>query len=171
MSSTGRCTWRDNWWLRRCWSGVGDTCLEGLAMTAWRCLRRKAASKLKVRFERARLSASRPSGDMATLDSIAEGQVPSDAEAAKRFMSKLMNTSVRAHIDDGRIISGQLWCFDQLKNLILLSGYETRDGEGQSEHRALGPLILVPGKYIRKLEATKTSTEAAIAAANESEFA
>lgn len=31
---------------------------------------------------------------MATLDSIAEGQVPSDAEAAKRFMSKLMNTSV-----------------------------------------------------------------------------
>ena len=31
---------------------------------------------------------------MATLDSIAEGQVPSDAAAAKRFMSKLMNTSV-----------------------------------------------------------------------------
>ena len=80
---------------------------------------------------------------------------------------------MRAHIDDGRIISGQLWCFDQLKNLILLSGYETRaDSEGrQSEHRALGPLILVPGKYIRKLEATKSSTEAAIAAANESEFA
>ena len=90
----------------------------------------------------------------------------------RMYACQLSRPKVRAHIDDGRIISGQLWCFDQLKNLILLSGYETRaDAEGQSEHRALGPLILVPGKYIRKLEATKNSTEATIAAANESEFA
>ena len=103
---------------------------------------------------------------MATLDSIVETS-PKDAPGAKRFMSKLMNTSVRAHIEDGRIIGGQLWCFDQLKNLILLSGYETRIEDGKSVHRALGPLILVPGKYILKLEATKNATEAALAESEE----
>eukprot|EP00438_Fugacium_kawagutii_P035873 Skav204675 [mRNA] locus=scaffold1284:33420:33761:- [translate_table: standard] len=98
---------------------------------------------------------------------IAEGQMPSDATGAKSVMSKLMNTCVRAHIEDGRIISGQLWCLDQTKNLILLSGYETRImKDGPSEERALGPLILVPGKYIRKLEATKSALEAAIAPCN-----
>ena len=75
-------------------------------------------------------------------------------------MSELMNTVVRAHIEDGRIISGQLWCFDQLKNLILLSGYETRNSEDGTHNRALGPLVMVPGKYIRKLEATKSAWEA-----------
>ncbi|CAE7353573.1 unnamed protein product, partial [Symbiodinium pilosum] len=73
---------------------------------------------------------------------------------------------VRAHIEDGRIISGQLWCFDQLRNLILLSGFETRtDQDGQQQHRSLGPLVMVPGKYILKLEATKAASEAAAAAA------
>ena len=84
-----------------------------------------------------------------------------DAAGAKHVMSNLMNTIVRAHIEDGRIISGQLWCFDQLKNLILLSGYETRITEEGAENRALGPLVMVPGKYIQKLEATKTALDAA----------
>ncbi|CAJ1358985.1 unnamed protein product [Effrenium voratum] len=90
-----------------------------------------------------------------------------DAEAAKNVMSQLMNTLVRAHIEDGRIISGQLWCFDQLRNLILLTGYETRIEDGKEVHRALGPLIMVPGKHIRKLEATKNASQAAKAAVAE----
>jgi len=95
------------------------------------------------------------------MESIAEGQVH-DAAGAKQVVSKLMNTLVRAHLEDGRIISGQLWCFDQLKNCILLSGYETRKDE--AEVRALGPLIMVPGKHILKLEATKSALETAISA-------
>eukprot|EP00439_Symbiodinium_sp_Y106_P069747 s1310_g12.t1 len=98
------------------------------------------------------------------LPSIAEGHVK-DSTGAKRFMSELMNTLVRAHIEDGRIISGQLWCFDQLRNLILLNGFETRtDKDGQQQHRSLGPLVMVPGKYILKLESTKVACEAAAAA-------
>lgn len=79
-------------------------------------------------------------------------------------MSELMNTLVRAHIEDGRIISGQLWCFDQLRNLILLNGFETRTEQDGQQHRLLGPLVMVPGKYILKLESTKAACEAAAAA-------
>ena len=52
--------------------------------------------------------------------------------AAKRCVAKLMNTlagrrgslsaaffEVRAHISDGRVITGQLWCFDQLRQLTM----------------------------------------------------
>eukprot|EP00931_Biecheleriopsis_adriatica_P053646 TRINITY_DN31450_c0_g1_i1.p1 TRINITY_DN31450_c0_g1~~TRINITY_DN31450_c0_g1_i1.p1 ORF type:complete len:116 (+),score=18.32 TRINITY_DN31450_c0_g1_i1:48-395(+) len=102
-----------------------------------------------------------------SLPAIPEGEVK-DPAAAKRFMSKLMNTLVRAHITDGRIITGQLWCFDQLKNTILLNGHETRVLEsGEQQHRPLGPLVMVPGKHILKFEASKSASEAAIAASSE----
>mmetsp|Transcript_46475 Transcript_46475/g.86898 ORF Transcript_46475/g.86898 Transcript_46475/m.86898 type:complete len:116 (+) Transcript_46475:48-395(+) len=109
------------------------------------------------------------SSSPASLPTIMEGLVKDEA-AAKRVMAKLMNSLVRAHIEDGRIISGQLWCFDQLRNLILLSGFETRvDQDGQQQHRSLGPLVMVPGKHILKLEATKPATEAAAAEASREE--
>eukprot|EP00933_Yihiella_yeosuensis_P024907 TRINITY_DN19305_c0_g1_i1.p1 TRINITY_DN19305_c0_g1~~TRINITY_DN19305_c0_g1_i1.p1 ORF type:complete len:112 (+),score=19.33 TRINITY_DN19305_c0_g1_i1:98-433(+) len=101
-----------------------------------------------------------------SLPAIKEGDVK-EPETAKRFMAGLMNTTVRLHVSDGRIISGQLWCFDQLRNSVLLNGHETRIAEdGEEHHRSLGPLVMVPGKHILKFEATKPNMEAAVAAAH-----
>eukprot|EP00931_Biecheleriopsis_adriatica_P053647 TRINITY_DN31450_c0_g2_i1.p1 TRINITY_DN31450_c0_g2~~TRINITY_DN31450_c0_g2_i1.p1 ORF type:complete len:116 (+),score=16.60 TRINITY_DN31450_c0_g2_i1:117-464(+) len=104
-----------------------------------------------------------------TLHAIPETEVK-DPASAKRFMSKLMNTLVRAHVTDGRVITGQLWCFDQLRNTILLNGHETRVSEsGEQQHRPLGPLVMVPGKHIVKFEASKSASEAAIATSSEAQ--
>mmetsp|Transcript_5575 Transcript_5575/g.6092 ORF Transcript_5575/g.6092 Transcript_5575/m.6092 type:complete len:80 (+) Transcript_5575:105-344(+) len=54
------------------------------------------------------------------------GDLVKDAPAAKHFMRGIMDTTVRIRISDGRFILGQLWCFDQGKNAILLNCQETR---------------------------------------------
>mmetsp|Transcript_91719 Transcript_91719/g.160249 ORF Transcript_91719/g.160249 Transcript_91719/m.160249 type:complete len:95 (+) Transcript_91719:74-358(+) len=77
-----------------------------------------------------------------------------------------MDTAVRVSVSDGRLISGQLWCFDNLKNMILLNGQETRISQGMQEHRPLGPLVMVPGKHITKIEALKAHVDLARLAAS-----
>merc|ERR1711972_859206 len=65
------------------------------------------------------------------------------AAAAKRFVEKLM-------------ITGTLWCFDQAQNIILLNCHETKtSAQGTEQRRPLGPLVMVPGKHITKIEALK----------------
>eukprot|EP00928_Gymnodinium_smaydae_P021564 TRINITY_DN18433_c0_g3_i1.p1 TRINITY_DN18433_c0_g3~~TRINITY_DN18433_c0_g3_i1.p1 ORF type:complete len:111 (-),score=27.09 TRINITY_DN18433_c0_g3_i1:181-513(-) len=87
-----------------------------------------------------------------------------DKSAAKGVMQNLLDTMVRCEVSDGRLISGKMWCMDNFKNFILLNGQETRIGEGGvKQHRSLGPLVMVPGKYIVKIEASK----AAVAEAKE----
>mmetsp|Transcript_33147 Transcript_33147/g.60078 ORF Transcript_33147/g.60078 Transcript_33147/m.60078 type:complete len:108 (+) Transcript_33147:52-375(+) len=99
------------------------------------------------------------------LPAISEGAVK-DPATAKHFMNRLMNTLVRIEISDGRIITGQLWCFDQGRNTILLNGHETRITKAGDQHRPLGPLVMVPGKHIVKFHATKPAAEAASAGAD-----
>ena len=78
---------------------------------------------------------------------------------AKRFVKNMMDTIVRVHISDGRILTGQLWCFDQVKNIILLNCQESRAGE--ELHRPLGPLVTVPGAHAVRIEALRREVEAA----------
>merc|ERR1719503_51865 len=78
-----------------------------------------------------------------------------DPPAAKRFVRNLMDTMVRVSVSDGRLITGQMWCFDNLKNLILLNCQETRMVADEAQHRPLGPLVMVPGKHITKIEAVR----------------
>merc|ERR1712100_672578 len=73
----------------------------------------------------------------------------------------LMDTAVRVTISDGRLITGQLWCFDNVKNLILLNCQETRIIQELEHHRPLGPLVMVPGKHITKIEASRPHVELA----------
>lgn len=75
--------------------------------------------------------------------------------AAKSFVRALMDTAVRVTISDGRLISGQFWCFDNGQNLILLHCDETRIVNDVEHQRYLGPLVMVPGKHIVKIEASK----------------
>eukprot|EP00413_Alexandrium_margalefii_P016043 CAMPEP_0204528622 /NCGR_PEP_ID=MMETSP0661-20131031/9627_1 /ASSEMBLY_ACC=CAM_ASM_000606 /TAXON_ID=109239 /ORGANISM="Alexandrium margalefi, Strain AMGDE01CS-322" /LENGTH=127 /DNA_ID=CAMNT_0051534609 /DNA_START=46 /DNA_END=429 /DNA_ORIENTATION=+ len=93
------------------------------------------------------------------------GDIVKDAPVAKHFMRQIMDTTVRIHISDGRLITGQLWCFDERKNAILLNCQETRiSREGDTEeqhHRPLGPLVMVPGKHMLRFEAIKAHTEKA----------
>merc|ERR1719195_853450 len=95
------------------------------------------------------------------------GALAKDPAAGKRIVRQLMDTTVRIHITDGRIITGQLWCFDQLQNAILLNCQETRVAKDSSrQHRPLGPLVMVPGKHLVKIEALKAKVEdAAVRAA------
>merc|ERR1719453_2475030 len=72
-----------------------------------------------------------------------------------------MDTTVRVTISDGRMLTGQLWCFDNAKNLILLQCNEIRLVQGKEHNRPLGPLVMVPGKHITKIEATKSCVEMA----------
>mmetsp|Transcript_3922 Transcript_3922/g.9127 ORF Transcript_3922/g.9127 Transcript_3922/m.9127 type:complete len:131 (+) Transcript_3922:42-434(+) len=84
-----------------------------------------------------------------------------DATAAKGLIGDLMDTAVRVSISDGRLITGQLWCFDNLRNLILLNVQETRLCNGSEQHRPMGPLVMVPGKHIKKIEACWNRIKAA----------
>merc|ERR1719161_1157876 len=71
----------------------------------------------------------------------------------------LQDTHIRVHITDGRVISGQFYCFDQMKNIIILDAYETREGPENpirgAEPRSIGPLVMIPGKHLLKLKAQK----------------
>eukprot|EP00429_Kryptoperidinium_foliaceum_P058539 CAMPEP_0176078754 /NCGR_PEP_ID=MMETSP0120_2-20121206/39385_1 /TAXON_ID=160619 /ORGANISM="Kryptoperidinium foliaceum, Strain CCMP 1326" /LENGTH=97 /DNA_ID=CAMNT_0017412503 /DNA_START=27 /DNA_END=320 /DNA_ORIENTATION=+ len=84
---------------------------------------------------------------------------PSDAKA---MMKKLMDSVVRISVSDGRMICGQLWCQDNNRNFILLNVGEVRIGEDGEEHRRpLGPLVMVPGKHITKIEAMRAQVDVA----------
>merc|ERR1719424_1853731 len=72
-----------------------------------------------------------------------------------------MDTDVRVTISDGRLITGRMWCFDNVKNLILLNCEETRIVQGLEHHRPLGPLVMVPGKHIVKIEASRSHVQLA----------
>eukprot|EP00747_Dinoflagellata_sp_TGD_P166255 gnl/TRDRNA2_/TRDRNA2_188772_c0_seq1.p1 gnl/TRDRNA2_/TRDRNA2_188772_c0~~gnl/TRDRNA2_/TRDRNA2_188772_c0_seq1.p1 ORF type:complete len:112 (-),score=27.03 gnl/TRDRNA2_/TRDRNA2_188772_c0_seq1:66-401(-) len=105
-------------------------------------------------------AATQPSG----AAEIAEGHAAdagTETSAAKAFVKKLMDTVVRISISDGRLITGQLWCIDNLKNVILLHCQETRKTSAGEEHRPLGPLVMVPGKHITKIEAQQPYVEIA----------
>eukprot|EP00927_Polykrikos_kofoidii_P057447 TRINITY_DN51593_c0_g1_i1.p1 TRINITY_DN51593_c0_g1~~TRINITY_DN51593_c0_g1_i1.p1 ORF type:complete len:141 (-),score=35.62 TRINITY_DN51593_c0_g1_i1:331-753(-) len=85
-----------------------------------------------------------------------------DPAKAKQVIANLMDTVVRVRISDGRLIMGQLWCVDNLKNLVLLNVQETKTFEdGSEQERPLGPLVMVPGKHIKNIEAVKVIVEAA----------
>mmetsp|Transcript_120139 Transcript_120139/g.299727 ORF Transcript_120139/g.299727 Transcript_120139/m.299727 type:complete len:108 (-) Transcript_120139:49-372(-) len=90
-----------------------------------------------------------------------EGAPPSpEVDDAKQFMHKLMDHPIRVAITDGRLIVGNLWCVDNLKNFILLNCQETRISEdGVEQRRPLGPLVMVPGKHVTKVEALKSSVD------------
>merc|ERR1712072_1565833 len=109
----------------------------------------------------AAVAAATPMEDAESTPAMKISGSEADALAAKGFIRALMDTSVRVTISDGRLITGQLWCFDNVKNLILLNCQETRVVQGLEHRRPLGPLVMVPGKHITKIEASRPHVELA----------
>mmetsp|Transcript_103068 Transcript_103068/g.291961 ORF Transcript_103068/g.291961 Transcript_103068/m.291961 type:complete len:143 (+) Transcript_103068:64-492(+) len=99
------------------------------------------------------------------LEDLEGGDAISDPTSAKAFVGGLMDAVVRIEVSDGRLITGQLWCFDQMKNIILLNCQETRPTApgAEAEHRPLGPLVMVPGKHIVRIEAPRAQALAVVA--------
>mmetsp|Transcript_6038 Transcript_6038/g.8613 ORF Transcript_6038/g.8613 Transcript_6038/m.8613 type:complete len:100 (-) Transcript_6038:361-660(-) len=79
-----------------------------------------------------------------------------DPTTAKKCLEKLMDTRFRVTITDGRKIIGDLWCIDNAQNFVLLEVKEMVVREdGTSSTRSLGPLVMVPGRHVTKVEAVK----------------
>jgi small nuclear ribonucleoprotein (snRNP)-like protein len=88
---------------------------------------------------------------------------------ATAYLTSLLNKFLHIHISDGRVFVGQLKCTDRERNIILALTYEYREPSQKDIERAAQEnqgggkvkvdmrkrfvgLIVVPGKYIEKIE-------------------
>ena len=91
---------------------------------------------------------------------------------ASAYLTALLNKTLHIYISDGRMFAGQLKCTDNERNIILAMTHEYRQPSRKDieraaeEHEASGKegnvkvdmkkrfvgLVVVPGKYIDKIE-------------------
>ena len=100
------------------------------------------------------------------MSSINPQGTPAQATA---YLTSLLNKFLHIHISDGRVFVGQLKCTDRERNIILALTYEYREPSQMDIERAAMEnqggskvkvdmrkrfvgLIVVPGKYIEKIE-------------------
>jgi small nuclear ribonucleoprotein (snRNP)-like protein len=97
---------------------------------------------------------------------------PSNSPAATQYLSTFLNRTLHLHTTDGRMFAGQMKCTDPERNIILSMTHEYRQPSAQDiqlaaqRHERAGKsgnvkvdmkkrfvgLVVVPGKYITKIE-------------------
>jgi len=73
-----------------------------------------------------------------------------DSASAKETVKGLLKKEISVEVADGRIMTGELYCFDKNGNIILTNATEYRSIKGKTESRGMGhaPVLIPPEQRI-----------------------